>query len=183
MHKDLNAWLWNINVNIVPKLDTSQRCALPKNVHSQPQQYHRGKPKQAHQIFVPKHYNKLYQNTHECDNDDDFMIAFQLHAQPERSIHNQRVTTSYAQKCLYVNIPYWLKPHHKHNKYLHVQLDTYTNVNLMPESVYKLVFNDPQKAKLAKNDIDLTVYTRHLVDLIGKYTFHMLSKPQNSLSK
>ena len=46
----------------------------------------------------------------------------------------------------------------------------------MPESVYKLVFNDLQTAKLAKNNIDLTVYTRHSVDLIGKCTFYMLSK-------
>ena len=46
----------------------------------------------------------------------------------------------------------------------------------MPESVYKLVFNNLQTAKLAKNDIDLTVYTRHSVDLIGKCTFYMLSK-------
>ena len=34
-HKDLIAWLRNINVNIVPKSDTSQRCALPKmHTHS-----------------------------------------------------------------------------------------------------------------------------------------------------
>ena len=66
-------------------------------------------------------------------------------------------------------------------KYPHVQLDTCTNVNLMPQSVYKLVFNDLQTAKLAKNDIDLTVYTRHSVDLIGKCTFYMLSKGTNVL--
>ena len=46
----------------------------------------------------------------------------------------------------------------------------------MPESINKLVFNDPQTSKLAKNDIDLTVYTRHSVGLIGKCTFYMLSK-------
>ena len=46
----------------------------------------------------------------------------------------------------------------------------------MPESVYQLVFNDPHTAKLAKNDIALTVYTRHSIDLIGKCTFYMLSK-------
>ena len=51
-----------------------------------------------------------------------------------------------------------------------------TDVNLMPESMYQLVFNDPCTAKLAKNDIDLTVYTRHSVDLIGKCTFYMLNK-------
>ena len=147
-----------------------------KNAHPQPQQYHRGKPKQAHQIVVPEHSNKLYQNTCKCDNDNEFMIAFQLLAQPHRSIHNQRLTTSYAQKCLYANILYRLKPYYKHKKYLHVQLDTCINVNLMPESVYKLVFNDLQTAKLAKNNIDLTVYTRHSVDIIGKCTFYMLSK-------
>ena len=42
--------------------------------------------------------------------------------------------------------------------------------------MYQLVFNDPHTAKLAKNDIDLTVYTRHSIDLIGKCTFYMLSK-------
>ena len=46
----------------------------------------------------------------------------------------------------------------------------------MPESVYKIVFNDPHTSKLAKNDIDLTVYTRHSVDFIGKCTFFMLNK-------
>ena len=46
----------------------------------------------------------------------------------------------------------------------------------MPENLYQLVFNDPCTAKLAKNDIDLTVYTRHSVDLISKCTFYILSK-------
>ena len=50
------------------------------------------------------------------------------------------------------------------------------NVDLMPESVYRFVFNDLQTVKLAKNDIDLTVYSRHSVDLVGKCTFYMLSK-------
>ena len=80
------------------------------------------------------------------------------------------------QKCLYANIPYRLQPYHKHNKYLCVQQDTCADVNLMPESVYKLVFNDPQTSKLEKNDIDLTIYTRYSVDLIGKCTFYILSK-------
>ena len=74
------------------------------------------------------------------------------------------------QKCLYANIPYKLQPYHTHNKYLRVQLDTCIDVNVMPKSVYKLVFNDPQTSKLAKNDTDLTIYTRHSGDLIGKCT-------------
>ena len=54
-----------------------------KNAHPQLQQYHTGKPKQAYQIVIPEHSNKLYQNTHECDNEYEFMIAFQLCAQPQ----------------------------------------------------------------------------------------------------
>ena len=143
--------------------------------HPQSQHYHKGRPKQAHQIIVPEHSTKQYQNTHECD-DDDFMIVFQIRAQPQKKVHNHKITTGYTEKHLYANIPYRLQPYHKHNKYLHVQLDTCTDVNLMPESVYKLVFNDPQTSKLVKNDNDLTVYTRHSVDLIDKCTFYMLSK-------
>ena len=136
-----------------------------KNAHPQPQHYHKGKLIQAYQIIVPEQSTDQYTNTHECDDDgDDFMIAFQLHAQPQKNVHNQNVTTGYTQKYLYANIPYRLQPYHKHNKYLCVQLDTYVDVNIMPESVYKLVFNDPYTSKLAMNDIDLTVYTRHSVN-------------------
>ena len=147
-----------------------------KNVHPQPQDYHKGKPKQAHQIIVPEQSTKQHKNTRVCNHDEDFTIAFQLCAQPQKHIHNQQVTTGYTQKHLNANIPYQLQPYHKHSKYLHVQLDTCTDANLMHESVYKLVFNDPPTSKLAKNDIDLTIYTRHSVDLIGKCTFYMLSK-------
>ena len=157
------------------KIGHFTKMCFTKNAYLQPQKYHKGKPKQAHQIFVPEHSTKQYQNTCNC-NDDDFMIVFQLRAQPQKSVHNQRVTTGYTQKHLYANIPYRLQPYHKHNKYLCVQLDTCTDVNLMPESVYKLVFSDPQTSKLARNNIDLTVYTSHSVALIGKYTFYMLSK-------
>ena len=72
-------------------------------------------------------------------------------------------------------------PYHKHNKYLCIQLDTCTDVKLMPENVYRLVFNDPQTSKWAKNHINLTVYTRHSVNLIGKCTFYMLSNGMKKL--
>ena len=105
-----------------------------KNVHPQLQHYHKGKPKQAHQIIVPEQSTDQYKNTHKCD--DDFVIAFQLHGQPQKNVHNQKVIADYTQKCLYANIPYRLQPYHKHNKYLCVQLGgTCADVNLMPESV------------------------------------------------
>ena len=104
------------------------------------------------------------------------MLVYQMHAQPQKNVNSQKASTSYTKKCLYVNIPYRVQPYHKHNKYLCVQLDTSADVNLMPESVYKLIFNDPHTSKLARNGIDLTAYTGHSAYLISKCTFYMLSK-------
>ena len=89
---------------------------------------------------------------------------------------SQKASKSSTKKHLYANIPYRLRPYHNHNKDLHVQLDTCADVNLMPQGVYKLAFNDPDISKLAKNDIYLTVYTKHSVNLTGKCTSFMLSK-------
>ena len=41
---------------------------------------------------------------------------------------------------LIINLAYILKPHHSRNLYLRARLDTCTDVNLMPASVYQLVF-------------------------------------------
>ena len=114
MHKDLTAWLRSTKANIVKKSDTSQRCALP-NMHTH-----------SHSIIIKvspnRHIKLLYLNillsstrTHmNVIYDDNFMIAFQLHAQPQKKVHNQKITTGYTQKCLYANIPYRLQLYHKH---------------------------------------------------------------------
>ena len=44
---------------------------------------------------------------------------------------------------LITNLAYNLKPHQTRNQYLRARLDTCVDVNIMPASVYKLVFNDP----------------------------------------
>ena len=75
-----------------------------KNVQLQSQQCHKGKTKQAHQIIVPEQPNKQYNSTDESD-DDDFIIAYQLHAQPQKNVNSQKASTSYTKKCLYANIP------------------------------------------------------------------------------
>ena len=49
---------------------------------------------------------------------------------------------------LITNLAYRLKPHHTRNLYLRARLDTCVDVNLMPASVYKLVFQDPNMKKL-----------------------------------
>ena len=59
---------------------------------------------------------------------------------------------------LIANLPYWIKQHQSHHKYLRVHLDTCVDVNIMPKSVYQMMFNDPDVKHLADNDISLEVY-------------------------
>ena len=40
------------------KIGYFTKMCFTKNAHLQPQQYHKGKPKQAHQIVVPEHSTK-----------------------------------------------------------------------------------------------------------------------------
>ena len=52
---------------------------------------------------------------------------------------------------LLTNVAYRLKPHHTKNLYLRARLDTCVDVNNLPASVYRLVFQDPEMKKLASS--------------------------------
>ena len=45
-----------------------------------------------------------------------------------------------------------MKPHHTRNLYLRARLDTCTDVNIMPASVCRLMFKDPELKKLTPVD-------------------------------
>ena len=71
------------------------------------------------------------------------------------------------------NLEYRLKPHHQSNKFLRARLDICIDVNVMPTSVYKLVFNDPDCKKLAPNKLEIGTYTDK-VKLIGSLVLYMV---------
>ena len=102
MHQDLIAYCLakKYQCKQCTKVGHFTKMCFTKNAHMQPQHYHKGKPKQEHQIVVPEQSTDQYKNTHECNDNDDFMIAFQLCVQPQKNVHNQKVTTGYTQKCL-----------------------------------------------------------------------------------
>ena len=73
---------------------------------------------------------------------------------------------------LITNMAYILKPHHRRKCYLRVRLDTCADVNLMPASVYKLVFKDPNMQKLAPSNLKIGTYTTDTVTILGSCTFY-----------
>ena len=69
---------------------------------------------------------------------------------------------------LITNLEYRLKPYHKKNKFLRARLDTCVDVNIMPVSVYKLVFQDQDCQKLAPSSkLDIGTYTTNKIKVIG----------------
>ena len=75
---------------------------------------------------------------------------------------------------LITNLAYRLQPYHCINLYLRVRLDTCANVNLMPASVYQLVFNDQNMKKLVPSKLQVGTYMTDTVKIVGSCTLHVV---------
>ena len=75
---------------------------------------------------------------------------------------------------LITNLAYKLKPHHRRNQYLRARLDTCANVNIMPVSLYKLVFQDPYLKKPTPSKLHPGAYTTDTVKLVGSCVFYLV---------
>ena len=73
------------------------------------------------------------------------------------------------------NLEYRLKPHHK-SQLLRARLDTCADVNIMPMSIYKLVFQDTDCKKLTPSSkLEIGTYTTDKMKVVGScilYTVH-----------
>ena len=127
--------------------------------------------KTAYQITAEEMENNSESEMDEDPYSDDSFVLYQMRAQINMSTTQRRVPKK---THLIANLPYRLKQYQTHHKYLRVRLDTCADVNIMPKSVYQMMFNDPEVQQLAPNDISLGVYTDHQVDILGKCNFFMI---------
>ena len=91
----------------------------------------------AHQLQAEEVY---VQEGFICSQSEDLTFSnesFCLQIRVQSAQANSKIPTT---SHLITNLAYKLKPHHKRNQYLRVRLDTCANENIMPASVYKLVF-------------------------------------------
>ena len=84
---------------------------------------------------------------------------------------------------LITNLPYRLKLHHKKNQYLRARLDTCADVTIMPVSVYKLVFLDPDCEKLTPSKPEIGTYTTNKVKLVGSCMFYLVQPDTKHLQE
>ena len=81
---------------------------------------------------------------------------------------NQAETKFTAPKYLITNLECKLKPHKKSTKFLRARIDTCTNVNLLPISVYQLIYKDHDCVKLAPcSKGGISTYTTEKINVLG----------------
>ena len=84
---------------------------------------------------------------------------------------------------LMANLAYHLQEHHWRNQYLQARLDTCADVNLMPMTVYCLMFKDPSLKKLTPSNMEIETYTNDVVKIIGTCYFYFVHPESKKLMK
>ena len=129
------------------------------------------KPK-VHQIQAGRshaHRSASYDHSDEdSTSEESFCLQLKVKQRQARESKVPKATQ------LITNLAYRLWPHHHRNMYLRARLDTCADVNLMPASVYQLLFNDPQMKKLTPSNLQVGTYTTDSVKIVGSCKFHLV---------
>ena len=115
----------------------------------------------------------MYENTigsqsEESSSDDSFCL--QIKVQCTQTSFKKVPTPSH----LITNLVYRLKPHRTRNQYLRARLDTCVDVNIMPASVYRLVFKEPDLKKFAPRTMEIGTYTTDTVKIVGSCIIYLV---------
>ena len=132
--------------------------------------YKSRKPK-AHQLKAGALYaqdHSISGQSEESSSDESFCL--QLKVQQAQADVKQVPAPTH----LTANLAYHLKKHSHRNLYLRARLDTCTDVNIMPASVYRLMFQDPEMKKLAPSQLEIGTYTTDVVKMVGSCNFYLV---------
>ena len=129
-----------------------------------------GSPK-AHQLKI----GLVYTQDPLCSKSKDYSSegdSFCLQLQVQSS---QAETNCIAPQHLVTNLDNKLKPYKKKTKFLRARIDTYANVNLMPISVYKFLYKDPDSQQLAtSNKSNVKSSSTEKTQIVGSHHLFVL---------
>ena len=134
----------------------------------QQSQYQCRQPK-AHQIMADEIHNTL--ESYQLDvssGEDSFCLQVKIQWKQDG------VQTVPKPTHLITNIAYQLKQHHTRNQYLRTRIDTCADVNIMPISIYRLLYHDAELKKLAPSQLQIGTYTTDTVKIIGTYRIYLM---------
>ena len=100
--------------------------------------------------------------------EDSFCLKLQVQSA-------QAETSFIALQHLVTNLECKLTPHKKKTKFLRARIDTCANINLMPISVYQLLYKDPDCQKLApSNKSKVKTYSTEKIQMVGSCDLFVL---------
>ena len=89
-----------------------------------------------------------------------------------------------APQHLATNLEIKLKPHKKKTKFLRARIDTCANVNVIPISMYKLLYKDPDCVKMAPSSKNgISTYTTEKILVLGSCDLFVMHPDTRSLKK
>ena len=143
----------------------------------QQSQYQSRWPK-AHQIMADEIHNTL--DNYQSDissSEDSFCLQVKIHWKQDGVQAVPKPT------YLITNIAYQLKQHHIRNQYLRARIDMCADVNIMPISVYRLLYHDGDLKKLTPSWLQVGTYTTDTVKIIGTCKIYLVHPDCNKPNK
>ena len=149
---------------------TSQ--CFQRRQHSQ----HKVRQPKAHQIHVTNLYDDPDSYPSDISSSEDsFCLQVRIWKQHNKKQQIPKLTH------LITNIAYQLKQHDTRNQYLRARIDTSAMLNLMPVSVYKLIYHDQDLKKLTPSKLKIGTYTMDTIKMIGTTTIYLLHPDSKKL--
>ena len=108
---------------------------------------------------------------------DSFCLQVKIKRQPDGTQKIPRPTH------LITNIAYQLKQNHTRNHYLRARIDTGAEVNLMPVSVYRLIYYDHDLRKLSTCRLKIGTYTTDTVKIIETSIIYLIHPDSKKLTE
>ena len=76
-----------------------------------------------------------------------------------------------------------LKPNLKKTQYLRARIDTCADVNILPVSMYKLIYDDPDCKKFSPSNNEIATYTTDKIKIIGSCELLVVHPDTSSLKQ
>ena len=151
-----------LQCNICEKIGHfSSLCYQKKDNYNHKKTY--GLPK-AHQLKLGSMYAKDPLSGQSCYSSEENSFCLQLKVQSSNQAETRCVTPQH----LVTNQEYVLEPHQKRTKFLRPRIDICTNVNILPISVYRVLYKDPDCDILVPSNKDgISTYTAEKIQVLG----------------
>ena len=152
--------------------------SLCYQINQQKQASHRSRKPKAHQVKAGALYvqeNAISGQSEESSSKDFFCLQIKIQY-TQASIKNVPTPAH-----LIANLAYQLKSHQKRNLYLRARLDTWADVNIMPASIYRLMFKYLEMKKLAPSKLEIGTYTTDSLKIVGSCGFYLVHRDSKKL--